>query len=80
MLTKFNARFKEVKDERIQESLMYEKEMDLIQKINKRLQAEASKAQNELNMAKQALAVPRLHYKNIEKLDLDSLKMQYNEI
>ena len=63
----------EVKIQRKQEMDVYENEQAIMKEMVQQMTEHRDKMFQELSMAKQMLLVPRLHFKNIEKCDYETL-------
>lgn len=73
----YTDKIKKMNEERETEKKILEAELDLSQKINKKIHQEYSRCLQELKEVKQTLKVPRLHYKFTEKQDWDEISKQF---
>lgn len=80
MLNKQNAaRLMEVVKLREQEKQIFEKELDLSERLRTKYHDEHKKMVEEVKDVKQVIEVPRLHYKHLDNLDYRSLRDQYDQ-
>lgn len=69
----------EIKIQREQEKKVFENELLVSEKIREGLEQTVEQLKESLKEVKMIVQVPRLHFKNIEKLDLENLKGQFDD-
>mmetsp|Transcript_31399 Transcript_31399/g.48016 ORF Transcript_31399/g.48016 Transcript_31399/m.48016 type:complete len:109 (-) Transcript_31399:187-513(-) len=71
-------KMRELKKEREEECGVYEREIEINKAITKKTKEHNEQLMAEIKVLKQMIQVPRLHFKNIEKSDWDSLKREFD--
>ena len=80
MESQFMKKLDEVKKARDEEKEVADKEVEVNQKIAAHNIRENKQLREEIKQVKLMLKIPRIHFKNIENSDWDSLKNQYEDI